>query len=269
MDARPKAGHDDGELHRCGIALANVAMHCYQRLMQFPSPLIPATLVRRYKRFLADVVLETGETMTAHVANPGAMIGLAAPNARVWLSKSNNPQRKLAYSWELIEIDLGFGPELVGINTGLPNALIAEAIAGNAIPELAGYASVRREVKYGRNSRVDFLLEHPARPPCYVEVKNVHLMRQPGLAEFPDCVTRRGAKHLDELSAIVATGARALMLFLIQIGSARRFALSRDLDPGYGAAFDRARAAGVEAIARRCALTHDGIAVADVVPIVD
>jgi sugar fermentation stimulation protein A len=237
--------------------------------MQFYAPLIPATLIHRYKRFLADVVLETGETMTAHVANPGSMIGLNVPSARIWLSKSDNPQRKLAYSWELIEIDLGAGLEFVGINTGLPNALVAEAIAADAIPELAGYASVRREVKYGRNSRVDFLLEDASRPPCYVEVKNVHLMRQAGLAEFPDCVTLRGAKHLDELGDIVSSGARAVMLYLIQIGSASRFALSRDLDPGYGAAFDRARSRGVEAIARRCALTRDGIAVADSVPIVD
>src|SRR5262249_4260474 len=136
------------------------------------------------------------------------------------------------------------------------------------IAELAGYASVRREVKYGRNSRIDFLLEHPSRPPCYVEVKNVHLMRQGGLAEFPDCVTLRGAKHLDELAAMAASGARTVMLFLIQIGSAPRFALARDLDPGYGAAFDRARACGVEAIAHRCVLSRDGIVVRDAVPIV-
>jgi sugar fermentation stimulation protein A len=237
--------------------------------MQFASPLIPATLIRRYKRFLADVTLETGETLTAHVTNPGAMIGLNAPASRVWLSKSDNPSRKLAYSWELIEVDFGAGTELVGINTGLPNTLVAEAIAANTIPELAGYVSVRREVKYGRNSRIDFLLEHPSRPPCYVEVKNVHLMRQHALAEFPDCVTLRGAKHLDELAAMAGAGARTVMLFLIQIGSAARFALARDLDPGYGAAFDRARAGGVEAIARRCVVSRDGIVVGDPVPIVD
>jgi sugar fermentation stimulation protein A len=235
--------------------------------MRFPAPLLPATLVKRYKRFLADVVLPSGETITVHCANPGAMTGLNVPGARVWLSKSPNPKRKLSHSWELIEVDLGGGAELVGINTAHPNALAAEAIAAGAIPELVGYASMRREVKYGRNSRVDVLLETPGRPTCYVEIKNVHLMRRPGLAEFPDAVTKRGAKHLQELSDMVAAGARAVMLFLVQIGSASAFALARDIDPGYGRAYDAARAAGVEAIARRCRLTRDGIEVAESVPI--
>lgn len=236
--------------------------------MRFPTPLLPATLVRRYKRFLADVVLESGETVTVHVANPGSMIGLAEPGARVWLSKSDNPKRKLAHSWELIEVDFGGGHELVGVNTAHPNTLVGAALAVGAIEELAGYENIRREVKYGANSRVDFLLESPSRPPCYVEVKNVHLMRQQSLAEFPDAVTARGAKHLDELSAMVAGGARAVMLYLIQIGSAQRFSLARDIDPRYGAAFDRARAKGVEAIARRCTITQDSIVVADSVPMV-
>jgi sugar fermentation stimulation protein A len=235
--------------------------------MRFPTPLFPATLVRRYKRFLADVVLPTGETVTVHCANPGSMIGLNVSGARIWLSKSTNSHRKLAHSWELIEVDLGEGIELVGINTTHPNALAAEAIGAGLIPELAGYAAMRREVRYGANSRVDFLLEAPSRPPCYVEIKNVHLMREGGLAEFPDAVTRRGAKHLAELAAVAAAGNRAVMLYLIQIGSARRFKLARDIDAAYGKAFDIARRAGVEAIAYRCVISCDGIEVAQPVAI--
>jgi sugar fermentation stimulation protein A len=237
--------------------------------MRFPTPLTPATLVRRYKRFLADVVLPSGEEITVHVANPGAMLGLASPGSRVWLSKSANAKRKLAYSWELVEVDLGAGREVVGIDTGHPNRLVAEALAAGLIPDLAGYASIRREVKYGRASRVDFLLEGEGRAPCYVEVKNVHLMRASGLAEFPDCVTARGARHLEELADMVAAGHRAVMLFVIQIGSATAFRLARDLDPGYGRAFDRARERGVEAIAWACGLTTAGIEVARQVPILD
>ena len=235
--------------------------------MRFPVPLFPATLVRRYKRFLADVVLPSGETVTVHCANPGSMIGLNVTGARVWLSKSANPNRKLAHSWELIEVDFGGGPELVGINTSHPNALAAEAIAAGAIPELAGYRTIRREVRYGESSRVDFLLEDPARSPCYVEIKNVHMMRQPELAEFPDAATKRGAKHLGELADMVAAGARAVMLYLIQIGSARAFRLARDIDPAYGRAFDAARATGVEAIAYRCGITCHGIEIAGPVPV--
>jgi sugar fermentation stimulation protein A len=237
--------------------------------MRFSAPLIPATLVRRYKRFLADVTLSDGETVTVHVANPGSMIGLAAPGSRVWLSKSANPNRKLVHSWELIEVDFGAGLELVGVNTAHPNPLVGAAVAAGAIPELAGYGSIRREVKYGKNSRVDFLLESASRPPCYVEIKNVHLMRQPGLAEFPDARTERGRKHLDELGNAVEAGARAVMLFLIQIGSATRFSLARDIDPQYGAAFDRARTRGVEAIAWRCQISCEGIEIEERVPIVE
>src|SRR3954465_1293299 len=235
--------------------------------MRFSAPLIQATLIKRYKRFLADVTLPDGTTITAHVANPGAMMGLAAPGSRVWLSKSDKPSRKLSHSWELIEVDLGQGPELVGVNTAHPNPLVGAALAVGLFPELTGYDTIRREVKYGKNSRVDFLLEGAGRPPCYVEIKNVHLMRQPGLAEFPDAVTKRGAKHLDELSAMVAAGARAVVLFLIQIGSAQRFKLARDIDPAYGMAFDAARAAGVEIIAYRCGITCEGIEVIEPVAI--
>ena len=237
--------------------------------MRFSTPLVPATLVKRYKRFLADVVIATGETVTVHCANPGGMLGLTAPGARVWLSRSENVKRKLPHSWELIEVDLGSGTELVGINTAHPNALAAEAIGAGAISELAGYDRVRREVRYGKSSRVDFLLESGVRPPCYVEVKNVHLMRKARLAEFPDAVTKRGARHLAELAAMARAGSRAVMLFLVQIGSAGRFKLARDIDPDYGAAFDAAREAGVEALAYRCVISCEGIAVAERIAIAE
>jgi sugar fermentation stimulation protein A len=236
--------------------------------MRFGSALIPATLARRYKRFLADVVLESGEMLTVHVANPGAMTGLDRPFSRVWLSDSQNPMRKLSHTWELVETELGSGPELVGVNTVAPNVLVADVIETGLIPQLRDYASIRREVKYGSNSRVDFLLERPGRPPCYLEVKNVHLMRKPRLAEFPDSVTARGAKHLDELAVVAATGARAVLLFVIQIPSADRFAVARDIDPTYASAFDRARVSGVEMLAWRCAVTVEGIEIAAPVPIV-
>jgi sugar fermentation stimulation protein A len=231
--------------------------------MRFPAPLARATLVRRYKRFLADVALADGSVQTVHVANPGAMPGLAVPGATVWLSRSENSARKLALSWELVEVELGAGPELVVVNTAHANTLAAEAFASGALAELAGYATVRREVKYGTRSRIDFLLEEPGRPACYVEVKAVTLMRRPGLAEFPDAVTVRGARHLDELSAMAAASHRAVMLFLIQISSADRLTLARDIDAQYGRAFDRALAGGVEAIAYRCAVSPEQIAVAD------
>ena len=236
--------------------------------MRFSSDLIPATLIRRYKRFLADVELADGSVTTVHVANPGAMTGLQTPRARIWLSRSPNMARKLPLSWELIEADFGSGLELAGLNTGHPNAIVAEALAAQAIPELGGYASVRREVKYGKASRVDFLLEGPPpKPACYLEIKNVHLMRRPRLAEFPDSVTARGARHLEELSVMVAQGFRAVMLYVIQIGSTDRFSLARDIDPAYAAAFDRACAAGVEAFAYKCVLQRDGITLAGPVKI--
>lgn len=219
--------------------------------MRFPIPLIPGRLLRRYKRFLADIRLDSGEEITAHCANPGAMIGLCAAGNRVLLSKSSNPARKLAYSWEIVEADVGRGPEWVGINTAHPNAIATEAITAGKLPTLAGYHTLRREVKYGRNSRIDILLQGPGRPDCYVEIKNVHLMRTPGLAEFPDSVTARGAKHLGELGDMVATGHRAVMVYLIQM-QADLFTLAADIDPSYAAAFARARERGVEVYAICC-----------------
>lgn len=239
------------------------------RAMFFPDPLIPGTLIKRYKRFLADVQLESGDEVTAHCANPGSMLGLAEPGSRVWLSPSNNPKRKLKFSWELIEVDLGKGPALVGINTSHPNGLVADAIEAGQISELTGYDSLRREVRYGQNSRIDILLEDDAKPLCYVEIKNVHLMRDAGLAEFPDSVTARGAKHLKELSQMVRDGHRAVMVYLVQRDDAKRFALARDIDKNYAAAFDAAREIGVEALAYDCRLTPEGIDVSKALPIAE
>jgi sugar fermentation stimulation protein A len=222
--------------------------------MQFPSTLVPGTLIKRYKRFLADVALDSGEEVTAHCANPGSMLGLNMPGTRVWLSQSDNPKRKLKYSWELLEVDLGRGPALVGINTSHPNLIVADAIAAGKVAQLTGYGSLRREVKYGRNSRIDMLLEDDARPPCYVEVKNVHLMRRAGFAEFPDSVTARGAKHLVELADMVGEGARAVMFFLVQRDDASSFSLAADMDPHYSETFEMARRAGVETLVYSCKL---------------
>jgi sugar fermentation stimulation protein A len=237
--------------------------------MRYSSTLIPGTLARRYKRFLADVVLESGEMTTVHVANPGAMTGLDRPFSRVWLSGSDNPLRKLPLTWELVETDLGSGTEFVGVNTQQPNTLVAEALKEGLIPELRHYTSVRQEVKYGAKSRVDFLLESPSRRPCCLEVKNVHLMRKPRVAEFPDCVTDRGAKHMEELAAAIGSGARAVVLFVIQIASADRFAVARDIDPAFTAAFDVARGQGVQMLAWRCNVNLNGIEIAAPVPIID
>lgn len=226
--------------------------------MKFPSPLTRGTLIQRYKRFLADIALDSGETVTAHVANPEAMIGLNAPGAEVWLSKSGNPKRKLAYSWELVKAD----GVLVGLNTGLPNGLVFEALAAGKIEELQGYSSVRREVKYGLASRVDLLLADAEKPTCYVEVKNVHLKRGAGPdapAEFPDCRTERGAKHLRELAAMVAAGHRAVMLYVVQRGDCASFTTADDLDPVYGKALREAMAQGVEAICYDCRVTTAAI----------
>ena len=235
--------------------------------MQLPTPLYRGRLIRRYKRFLADVTLDDGQEVTAHCPNPGAMLGVSPPGAVVWLSKSDNPKRKLAYTFELIEID----GRLVGINTGHPNAIVAEAIAANKILALSGYASLRREVKYGENSRIDILLDDPARGRCYVEIKNVHLKRadgpNPGAAEFPDSVTTRGAKHLDELAAMVAEGHRAVMVYLVQRMDCTRFTLAADIDPGYDRAYQRARAAGVETLVLATNVTTEAITAAGLLPL--
>ena len=235
--------------------------------MKFASPLLQGRLVQRYKRFLADVLLPDGSTVTATCPNTGAMLGLTAPGSTVWLSESDKATRKYRHTWEMVEADLGAGPVMVGINTGHPNALVSEAIAAGRIPQIAGYSALRREVKYGVNSRIDILLEEQGKAPCYVEIKNVHLMREAGLAEFPDSKTERGVKHLGELAAQVQGGCRAVMVYLIQRADAQSFDVARDIDPAYAAAAKAARAAGVEMLAYRCRLSAEGIEVDAAVPL--
>jgi sugar fermentation stimulation protein A len=236
--------------------------------MRLP-PLIEGRLIRRYKRFLADVELADGSIVTSHCANPGAMLGLAAPGNRVWLSRSSDPARKLKYSWHLVEADFGEAlPQIVGIDTSLPNRLAEEAISAGLVPELAGYSSLRREVRYGVNSRIDLLLGAAGAPDAYVEIKNVHFMRRPGRAEFPDSVTSRGAKHLEELGAMVEAGHRAVMLYVIQM-QGTSFSLASDLDPAYARAFAKARDRGVEALAYTCTVTPGSITIDRRIPMLE
>ena len=230
--------------------------------MKYSEPLLRGTLVKRYKRFLSDIQLPNGEVVIAHCANPGAMIGLNSAGSEVWLSRANNPARKLAYSWELVRV----GEHLVGINTSLPNSIVAEAIQAGRIAELRGYDQVRREVRYGVNSRIDLLLESPGKPICYVEIKNVHLKRGPA-AEFPDCPTVRGAKHLRELTEMVAQGHRAVMVYLVQRGDCAYFSIADDLDPAYGKAFRQALQRGVEAICYMCKVSLDSIEIGGALPV--
>ncbi len=230
--------------------------------MRFHAPLVRGRLVRRYKRFQADVELETGEVVTAHVANSGAMLGTSAPGLEVWLSPAANPDRKLKWNWELCRVDGG----LVGVNTAHPNALAEDAVKAGLIPELAGYVGVRREVKYGRNSRIDLLLESPDRPICYVEVKNVHL-RRGDWAEFPDAVTVRGSKHLAELRDMVAQGHRAVMLYLVQREDCTGFRPAADIDPAYATGLAAAMRDGVEAICYTCRLSIEDITIGTRLPI--
>ena len=231
--------------------------------MQWPSQLVKGRLIKRYKRFLADVVLENGDEVTAHCPNPGRMLGLDHPGETVWLSRAKNTKRKLPLTLELVEADGG----LVGINTMHPNRLVEEAIRADRVPDLIGYQRMRREVAYDEGCRIDLLLESDDRPPCFVEVKNVHLKRERE-AEFPDCVTARGAKHLGALKRQVASGARAIIAYVVQRSDCSAFSLADDIDPAYAIAFEEALKGGVEALCHDCSITHDEILLASPLPIV-
>ena len=227
--------------------------------MKFETPLIEGVLIQRYKRFMADVRLANGDVVVAHCANSGSMLSVKEAGSRVWLSPAPNPERKLRYTWEIIEVN----GCLVGINTSHPNRIVADAIGAGEIPELAGYPDLKREQKYGKNSRIDILLSGSGRPPCYVEVKNVTLCRDFAghLAEFPDAVTERGAKHLREMTDIVRAGGRAVMVYLVQRDDCTRFSICGDIDPAYAAGLKEATAAGVEAVCYGCRVSPDSITV--------
>ncbi len=218
--------------------------------MKFQTPLIHGHLIKRYKRFLADVRLPDGRDVTAHCANPGSMMGLKDEGIKVWLEPNDDPKKKLKFGWRFVEFDDG---TWVGIDTSLTNKIVAEALSENKIPELAGYDTIKPEVKYGENSRIDFLLTGGG-PDCYVEVKNVTLKGKGSCAEFPDSVTARGTKHLNELSNMVGHGHRAVMLYVVQRTDCDRFAINGKIDPTYAAAFATARVAGVEVLVYDCSI---------------
>ena len=234
--------------------------------MRFQTPLVPAVLIRRYKRFLADARLPGGREVTAHVGNPGSMLGLAEPGARIWLEPNDDPRRKLRFAWRLVEHADG---HFTGVDPGAANRIVQEALEAGSVSALCGYDGLRREVRYGAGSRIDFLLEGPGRPAAYVEVKSVTLSRAPGLAEFPDSVTARGARHLAELAAMRRSGARAVLLYLAQRTDARRVGIAADIDPTYARALSAARAAGVEIMALGVRISTDGIAASGPLPLED
>jgi sugar fermentation stimulation protein A len=230
----------------------------------YPRQLVEGRLIRRYKRFLADIQLASG-VITAACPNTGSLMGCCEPGSRVWLSESDSATRKYRHTWELVQV----GKTMVGINTGLPNALVAEAIGDGTIGELSGYSSVRREVAFGEErSRVDLLLEHADREPCYVEVKNVTAAANKGVALFPDCVSERGSKHLRELMRLKARGLRPVQLYCVQRGDVNEVRPADGIDHEYGRTLREAIAAGVEVLAYRAKVTPAEIKLAERIPVV-
>jgi sugar fermentation stimulation protein A len=232
--------------------------------MKFAQALIEGRLIRRYKRFLADIQLPA-EVITASCPNTGALLGCCAPGSRVWLSEHDSATRKYRHTWQIVEAD----EVMVGINTGLPNALVEEAIVGGAIPELAGYAQLRREVAYGEEaSRVDFVLEGGRRRACYVEVKNVTAAVKNGVALFPDCVSERGSRHLRELMRMKAGGLRPVQLYCVQRGDVNEVRPADAIDAEYGRTLREAIDAGVEVLAYRARVTPAEIRLETRIPVI-
>jgi len=227
--------------------------------LQYARALVEGRLIRRYKRFLADIQLPDG-VITAACPNTGSMMGCCEPGSRVWLSESDRATRKYRHTWEIVEV----GKVMVGINTGLPNHLVAEAITGGVIGELAGYQSLRREVRYGEEaSRVDFVLESPGREACYVEVKNVTAAANKGVALFPDCVSERGSRHLRELIRMKSRGLRPVQLYCVQRGDVKEVQPADGIDHEYGRTLREAIAAGVEVLAYRAKVTPTEVKLVD------
>ena len=216
--------------------------------MKFATPLIKARLLRRYKRFLADVSLESGEELTLHCPNRGAIAGLKDEGNTIWISDSGNPVRKLRHTWELVKVN----GETIGVNTNRANAIARDAITMNMLNAVGPDPVIRAEQKYGINSRIDFLLEDGSTAPMYVEVKNVNFQRVNGLHEFPDGVAQRGTKHLNDLIREVELGNRAMMLFIIQRNDGDCFQIAEDIDRIYCQTFRQAVAAGVSVQAICC-----------------
>ncbi|MGK8232956.1 DNA/RNA nuclease SfsA [Roseovarius sp. MS2] len=232
--------------------------------MRFQTPLVQAVLLRRYKRFLADIRLMDGREVTAHCANPGSMMGLADPGATIWVEPNDDPRKKLKFGWRLLERS---GGDFVCVDTGLANRIVRTALEARRIPELAGYDRVRPEQAYGTASRVDFLLSGAGLPDAYVEVKSVTLSRTPGLAEFPDSVTARGARHLGDLAEMARAGHRAVLFYLVQRSDAQAVTVAQDIDPTYANALQHARAAGVTVLSYRANITPQEITIGHGLPL--
>lgn len=220
--------------------------------MQFETKLVHGTLIRRYKRFLADIKLDDGTEVIAHCTNSGSMKSCLEDGAEVYLTPVNDPKRKTKFTWEMIKLN----GDWVGINTALPNKLAFESISAGLIPELQGYSFVKREVKFG-DSRFDVYAENEQEK-CFVEVKNVS-MKEGRYALFPDAVTTRGQKHLKTLMEVKAQGIRAVMLYIIQRGDVDIFAPAKEIDPDYAIALKKALAAGVEVIPMQVKVTPQSV----------